>query len=175
MNKKILFASLMTLSSLPITLISSATITTKNKSQNNKITQKQDINNPKTKYVIRIDNKEMIFNSKDEIVKYLVNKVNINHFIGKKEYKNYDGEIDMDPHKLNLVDFSKFRKAYKDIHGNYTDDLSSAIRSYLPEFAIVKRYYDHRNQPFKDEEDAKNSIIKNAIDDIVENISKYRF
>ena len=170
MNKKILFASLMTLSSLPITLISSATITTKNKSQNNKITQKQDINNPKTKYVIRIDNKEMIFNSKDEIVKYLVNKVNINHFIGKKEYKNYDGEIDMDPHKLNLVDFSKFRKAYKDIYGNYTDDLSSVIRSYLPEFAIVKRYYDHRNQPFKNDEDAKNSIIKNATDDIVENI-----
>ena len=62
MNKKILFASLITISSLPITLISSATITTKNKNQNNKIIQKQDINNSKTKYVIRIDNKEMIFN-----------------------------------------------------------------------------------------------------------------
>ena len=62
MNKKILFTSLITLSSLPITLISSAAITTKNKNQNNKITQKQDINNSKTKYVIRIDNKEMIFN-----------------------------------------------------------------------------------------------------------------
>ncbi|MDC8918181.1 hypothetical protein PR246_00535, partial [Metamycoplasma hyosynoviae] len=33
-----------------------------------------------------------------------------------------------------------------------------------------KRYYDHRNQPFKDEEDAKNSIIKNSTEDIVENI-----
>ncbi|WP_036444912.1 hypothetical protein, partial [Metamycoplasma hyosynoviae] len=108
--------------------------------------------------------------SKDEIVKYLVEKVNVNHFIGKKELKDFDGQIDMDPIKLNPVDFSKIKRAYKDIHGNYTDDLSSVIRSYLPEFAIVKRYYDHRNQPFKDEENAKNSIIKNSTEDIVENI-----
>lgn len=177
MNKKILFASFIALSSLPIALISTKTSNLKvvNKTNSNKIENKlidnhKNINNVKTKYVIRIDGKEMIFNSKDEIVKYLVNKVNINHFIGKKEYKNYDGEINMDSNKLNLVDFSKFKKAYKDIYENYTDDLSSVIRSYLPEFAIVKRYYDHRNQPFKDEEDAKNSIIKNATDDIIENV-----
>ena len=177
MNKKILFASFITLSSLPISLISTKTSNLKvvNKTNSNKIENKlidkhKNITNAKTKYVIRINGKEMIFNSKNEIVKYLVNKVNINHFIGKKEYKNYDGEIDMDSSKLNLVDFSKFKKAYKDIYGNYTDDLSSVIRSYLPEFAIVKRYYDHRNQPFKDEEDAKNSIIKNATDDIIENL-----
>lgn len=84
--------------------------------------------------------------------------------------KNYDGQIDMDPNKLNLVDFSKMKKAYKDIHGNYSDDLDSVIRSYLPEFAIVKRYYDHRNQPFKDPEAAKNSIIQNSADDIVDNL-----
>ena len=177
MNKKILFTSFITLSSLPIALISTKTSnlkindkTNSNKIENKLIDNHKNITNVKTKYVIRIDGKEMIFNSKDEIVKYLVNKVNINHFIGKKEYKNYDGEIDMDSNKLNLVDFSKFKKAYKDIYGNYTDDLSSVIRSYLPEFAIVKRYYDHRNQPFKDEEDAKNSIIKNATDDIIENV-----
>ena len=177
MNKKILFASFITLSSLPISLISTKTSNLKvvNKTNSNKIENKlidnhKNITNVKTKYVIRINGKEMIFNSKDEIVKYLVNKVNINHFIGKKEYKNYDGEIDMNSNKLNLVNFSKFKKAYKDIYGNYTDDLSSVIRSYLPEFAIVKRYYDHRNQPFRDEEDAKNSIIKNATDDIIENV-----
>lgn len=177
MNKKILFASFIAFSSLPIALISTKTSNLKvvNKTNSNKIENKlidnhKNITNVKTKYLIRIDGKEMIFNSKDEIVKYLVNKVNINHFIGKKEYKNYDGEIDMNSNKLNLVDFSKFKKAYKDIYGNYTDDLSSVIRSYLPEFAIVKRYYDHRNQPFKDEEDAKNSIIKNATDDIIENV-----
>lgn len=177
MNKKILFASFITLSSLPIALISTKTSNLKvvdktnfNKIENKLIDKRKNIANVKNKYVIRIDGKEMIFNSKDEIVKYLVNKININHFIGKKEYKNYDGEINMDSNKLNLVDFSKFKKAYKDIYGNYTDDLSSVIRSYLPEFAIVKRYYDHRNQPFKDEEDAKNSIIKNATDDIIENV-----
>ena len=177
MNKKILFTSFITLSSLPIALISTKTSnlktndkTNSNKNENELIDKQKNITDLKTKYVIRIDGKEMIFNSKDEIVKYLVNKININHFIGKKEYKNYDGEIDMNSKKLNLVDFSKFKKAYKDIYGNYTDDLSSVIRSYLPEFAIVKRYYDHRNQPFKDEEDAKNSIIKNATDDIIENV-----
>lgn len=177
MNKKILFTSFITLTSLPIALISTKTSnlkindkTNSNKNENELIDKQKNITDVKTKYVIRINNKEMIFNSKDEIVKYLVNKININHFIGKKEYKNYDGEIDMNSNKLNLVDFSKFKKAYKDIYGNYTDDLSSVIRSYLPEFAIVKRYYDHRNQPFKDEEDAKNSIIKNATDDIIENL-----
>ncbi|MDC8913539.1 hypothetical protein PR248_00565 [Metamycoplasma hyosynoviae] len=174
MNKKILFGVLGSLTLLPITLISTSTsqINKKidNKERLNQFNNKQSISSTKTKYVMKIDGKEMIFNSKDEIVKYLVNKVNINHFIGKKEYKDYDGQIDMDPNKLNPVNFSKFKRAYKDIHGNYTDDLSSVIRSYLPEFAIVKRYYDHKNQPFKDEEDAKNSIIKNATEDIVENI-----
>ena len=112
----------------------------------------------------------MTFDSKEEIYKYLVNRVQVNGYLGKKEYKNYDGQIDMDPNKLNLVDFSKMKKAYKDIHGNYSDDLDSVIRSYLPEFAIVKRYYDHRNQPFKNPEAAKNSIIQNSADDIVDNL-----
>ncbi|WP_036444093.1 hypothetical protein, partial [Metamycoplasma hyosynoviae] len=174
MNKKILFGVLGSLTLFPITLVSTSTVRINkkidNKEKSNQFDKKQSISSTKTKYVIKIDGKEMIFDSKDEIVKYLVEKVNVNHFIGKKELKDFDGQIDMDPNKLNPVDFSKIKRAYKDIHGNYTDDLSSVIRSYLPEFAIVKRYYDHRNQPFKDEEDAKNSIIKNSTEDIVENI-----
>ncbi|MDC8937588.1 hypothetical protein PR243_03270 [Metamycoplasma hyosynoviae] len=174
MNKKILFGVLGSLTLFPITLVSTSTVRINkkidNKEKSTQFNKKQSISSTKTKYVIKIDGKEMIFDSKDEIVKYLVEKVNVNHFIGKKELKDFDGQIDMDPNKLNPVDFSKIKRAYKDIHGNYTDDLSSVIRSYLPEFAIVKRYYDHRNQPFKDEEDAKNSIIKNSTEDIVENI-----
>ncbi|MDC8900556.1 hypothetical protein PR259_03110, partial [Metamycoplasma hyosynoviae] len=174
MNKKILFGVLGSLTLFPITLVSTSTVQINkkidNKEKSTQFNKKQSISSTKTKYVIKIDGKEMIFDSKDEIVKYLVEKVNVNHFIGKKELKDFDGQIDMDPNKLNPVDFSKIKRAYKDIHGNYTDDLSSVIRSYLPEFAIVKRYYDHRNQPFKDEEDAKNSIIKNSTEDIVENI-----
>ncbi|MDC8916182.1 hypothetical protein PR240_00445 [Metamycoplasma hyosynoviae] len=174
MNKKILFGVLGSLTLFPITLVSTSTVQINkkidNKEKSNQFDKKQSISSTKTRYVMKIDGKEMIFDSKDEIVKYLVEKVNVNHFIGKKEFKDFDGQIDMDPNKLNPVDFSKIKRAYKDIHGNYTDDLSSVIRSYLPEFAIVKRYYDHRNQPFKDEEDAKNSIIKNSTEDIVENI-----
>ncbi|KDE42857.1 hypothetical protein NPL1_02375 [Metamycoplasma hyosynoviae] len=174
MNKKILFGVLGSLTLFPITLVSTSTVLINkkidNKEKSTQFNKKQSISSTKTRYVIKIDGKEMIFDSKDEIVKYLVEKVNVNHFIGKKELKDFDGQIDMDPNKLNPVDFSKIKRAYKDIHGNYTDDLSSVIRSYLPEFAIVKRYYDHRNQPFKDEEDAKNSIIKNSTEDIVENI-----
>ncbi|MDD1376480.1 hypothetical protein PT316_02615, partial [Metamycoplasma hyosynoviae] len=174
MNKKILFGVLGSLTLFPITLVSTSTVQINkkidNKEKSNQFDKKQSISSTKTRYVMKIDGKEMIFDSKDEIVKYLVEKVNVNHFIGKKELKDFDGQIDMDPNKLNPVDFSKIKRAYKDIHGNYTDDLSSVIRSYLPEFAIVKRYYDHRNQPFKDEEDAKNSIIKNSTEDIVENI-----
>ena len=121
MNKKILFTSFITLTSLPIALISTKTSnlkindkTNSNKNENKLIDKQKNITDVKTKYVIRIDGKEMIFNSKDEIVKYLVNKININHFIGKKEYKNYDGEIDMNSNKLNLVDFSKFKIYHND-------------------------------------------------------------
>jgi len=120
MNKKILFTSFITLSSLPIALISTKTSnlktndkTNSNKNENELIDKQKNITDLKTKYVIRIDGKEMIFNSKDEIVKYLVNKININHFIGKKEYKNYDGEIDMNSNKLNLVDFPNLKKLIK--------------------------------------------------------------
>ena len=175
MNKKLLLGTLTSLPILPVVLLSTSAINNK-KIENNNINKNSMIKsqtirqNSKLKYVITIDNQEMTFDSKEEIYKYLVNRVQVNGYLGKKEYKNYDGQIDMDPNKLNLVDFSKMKKAYKDIHGNYSDDLDSVIRSYLPEFAIVKRYYDHRNQPFKDPEAAKNSIIQNSADDIVDNL-----
>ena len=175
MNKKLLLGTLTSLPILPVVLLSTSAINNK-KIENNNTNKSSMIKNQtvrqnsKLKYVITIDNQEMTFDSKEEIYKYLVNRVQVNGYLGKKEYKNYDGQIDMDPNKLNLVDFSKMKKAYKDIHGNYSDDLDSVIRSYLPEFAIVKRYYDHRNQPFKDPEAAKNSIIQNSADDIVDNL-----
>lgn len=175
MNKKLLLGTLTSLPILPVVLLSTSAINNKkienNNTNKNSMIKNQTVRqNSKLKYVITIDNQEMTFDSKEEIYKYLVNRVQVNGYLGKKEYKNYDGQIDMDPNKLNLVDFSKMKKAYKDIHGNYSDDLDSVIRSYLPEFAIVKRYYDHRNQPFKDPEDAKNSIIQNSADDIVDNL-----
>ena len=176
MNKKLLLGTLTSLPILPVVLLSTSAINNKkiennNTNKNSMIKKNQTVRqNSKLKYVITIDNQEMTFDSKEEIYKYLVNRVQVNGYLGKKEYKNYDGQIDMDPNKLNLVDFSKMKKAYKDIHGNYSDDLDSIIRSYLPEFAIVKRYYDHRNQPFKDPEAAKNSIIQNSADDIVDNL-----
>ena len=175
MNKKLLLGTLTSLPILPVVLLSTSAINNKkienNNTNKNSMIKNQTVRqNSKLKYVITIDNQEMTFDSKEEIYKYLVNRVQVNGYLGKKEYKNYDGQIDMDPNKLNLVDFSKMKKAYKDIHGNYSDDLDSVIRSYLPEFAIVKRYYDHRNQPFKDPEAAKNSIIQNSADDIVDNL-----
>ena len=175
MNKKLLLGTLTLLPILPVVLLSTSAINNKkienNNTNKNSMIKNQTVRqNSKLKYVITIDNQEMTFDSKEEIYKYLVNRVQVNGYLGKKEYKNYDGQIDMDPNKLNLVDFSKMKKAYKDIHGNYSDDLDSVIRSYLPEFAIVKRYYDHRNQPFKDPEAAKNSIIQNSADDIVDNL-----
>lgn len=175
MNKKLLLGALTSLPILPVVLLSTSAINNKkienNNTNKNSMIKNQTVRqNSKLKYVITIDNQEMTFDSKEEIYKYLVNRVQVNGYLGKKEYKNYDGQIDMDPNKLNLVDFSKMKKAYKDIHGNYSDDLDSVIRSYLPEFAIVKRYYDHRNQPFKDPEAAKNSIIQNSADDIVDNL-----
>lgn len=175
MNKKLLLGTLTSLPILPVVLLSTSAINNKkienNNTNKNSMIKNQTVRqNSKLKYVITIDNQEMTFDSKEEIYKYLVNRVQVNGYLGKKEYKNYDGQIDMDPNKLNLVDFSKIKKAYKDIHGNYSDDLDSVIRSYLPEFAIVKRYYDHRNQPFKDPEAAKNSIIQNSADDIVDNL-----
>ena len=175
MNKKLLLGTLTSLPILPVVLLSTSAINNKkienNNTNKNSMIKNQTVRqNSKLKYVITIDNQEMTFDSKEEIYKYLVNRVQVNGYLGKKEYKNYDGQIDMDPNKLNLVDFSKMKKAYKDIHGNYSDDLDSVIRSYLPEFAIVKRYYDHRNQPFKDPEEAKNSIIQNSADDIVDNL-----
>ena len=173
--KKLLLGTLTSLPILPVVLLSTSAINNKkienNNTNKNSMIKNQTVRqNSKLKYVITIDNQEMTFDSKEEIYKYLVNRVQVNGYLGKKEYKNYDGQIDMDPNKLNLVDFSKMKKAYKDIHGNYSDDLDSVIRSYLPEFAIVKRYYDHRNQPFKDPEAAKNSIIQNSADDIVDNL-----
>ena len=175
MNKKLLLGTLTSLPILPVVLLSTSAINNKkienNNTNKNSMIKNQTVRqNSKLKYVITIDNQEMTFDSKEEIYKYLVNRVQVNGYLGKKEYKNYDGQIDMDPNKLNLVDFSKMKKAYKDIHGNYSDDLDSVIRSYLPEFAIVKRYYDHRNKPFKDPEAAKNSIIQNSADDIVDNL-----
>ena len=175
MNKKLLLGTLTSLPILPVVLLSTSAINNKkienNNTNKNSMIKNQTVRqNSKLKYVITIDNQEMTFDSKEEIYKYLVNRVQVNGYLGKKEYKNYDGQIDMDPNKLNLVDFSKMKKAYKDIHGNYSDDLDSVIRSYLPEFAIVKRYYDHRNQPFKNPEAAKNSIIQNSADDIVDNL-----
>lgn len=175
MNKKLLLGTLTSLPILPVILLSTSAINNKkienNNTNKNSMIKNQTVRqNSKLKYVITIDNQEMTFDSKEEIYKYLVNRVQVNGYLGKKEYKNYDGQIDMDPNKLNLVDFSKMKKAYKDIHGNYSDDLDSVIRSYLPEFAIVKRYYDHHNQPFKDPEAAKNSIIQNSADDIVDNL-----
>ncbi|ACF07361.1 Uncharacterised protein [Metamycoplasma arthritidis] len=175
MNKKILLSALMPLAFVPAALLSTSSPISKKlagpESNKNLASQNQSTRqNSKLKYAITIDNKEMTFDSKEDIYKYLLNKVQVNGYIGKKEYKNYDGQIDMDPNKLNLVDYSKMKKAYRDIHGNYSDDLDSVIRSYLPEFAIVKRYYDHRNQPYKEMEDAKNSIIKNSTDDIVDNL-----
>ncbi|ACF07351.1 Uncharacterised protein [Metamycoplasma arthritidis] len=172
MNRKILLGTLTSLTLLPTILLSASTsINSKNEKTNN-LAVKNNVSRPKTKvkYAINIDNKEMIFDSKERIYDYLSNKIQINGYLGKKEYKNYDGQINMDPNKLNSVDFAKIKKAYKDIHGNYTDNLDTVIRSYLPEFAIAKRYYDHRNRPFKDAEDAKNSIIQNSTDDIVDNL-----
>ncbi|EPL05685.1 hypothetical protein CP02DC14_1172, partial [Chlamydia psittaci 02DC14] len=70
---------------------------------------------------------------------------------GKYEYKDYDGRININPEMFNYFDVSKLKSAYKDIYGNYTDDKEAVIRSYLPEFAIVKRYYDHTNKSFKNQ------------------------
>ncbi|MDI3048136.1 hypothetical protein QJ130_03270, partial [Metamycoplasma hyosynoviae] len=83
MNKKILFGVLGSLTLFPITLVSTSTVRINkkidNKEKSNQFDKKQSISSTKTKYVIKIDGKEMIFDSKDEIVKYLVEKVNVNH------------------------------------------------------------------------------------------------
>ena len=121
------------------------------------------------KYTIILDNKEMIFDSKEEIVFYLLNQIKINRFLGKYEYKDYDGRININPEKFNYFDVSKLKNAYKDIYGNYTDDKESVIRSYLPEFAIVKRYYDHTDKPFINSKDAIDSILANCTNNLVDN------
>ncbi|GAA8716640.1 hypothetical protein oki361_23250 [Helicobacter pylori] len=111
----------------------------------------------------------MIFDSKEEIVFYLLNQIKINRFLGKYEYKDYDGRININPEKFNYFDVSKLKNAYKDIYGNYTDDKESVIRSYLPEFAIVKRYYDHTDKPFINSKDAIDSILANCTNNLVDN------
>ena len=169
---KMLAMNLSALTTLPISMCSCLAKNEDkkaNKYEKNEINMFND-NKEIKKYIINFDNKEMVFDSKKEIISYLINMIKIDRFLGKYEYKDYDGRININPEMFNYFDVSKLKSAYKDIYGNYTDDKEAVIRSYLPEFAIVKRYYDHTNKSFKNQKDAIDSILENSTNSLVDNL-----
>ncbi|AZZ65701.1 hypothetical protein DMC14_002830 [Metamycoplasma phocicerebrale] len=141
-----------------------------NNSQKNINLKSNSEEHDNTKYTIEIDGKQLIFNSKSEIQDYLTNKIKINRFVGKKEYSNFDWQINMDSNLLNEVDYSKIKPLYKDANGNSVTSQKLAIDSYLPDYAFVEKYFDHAGREFDNPEDAKNSISNNIDKDIVENL-----
>lgn len=92
MNKKLLLGTLTLLPILPVVLLSTSAINNKkienNNTNKNSMIKNQTVRqNSKLKYVITIDNQEMTFDSKEEIYKYLVNRVQVNGYLGKKNIK----------------------------------------------------------------------------------------
>ncbi|MCV3753416.1 hypothetical protein OF364_01115 [Mycoplasma enhydrae] len=76
----------------------------------------------------------------------------------------------MDKSYVNLYDSSKIKPAYKNIYNNYVPDKQSAISTYLDESDIIKRYLDLYGNEYKNEPEAKKSILDNYDRNTINNL-----
>lgn len=133
-------------------------------SNNQVIKSKNKVATKNIYYVIKLGNKEHKFKSKKEILKFIMDNYQIKSktFIGEKRILNDQMVLDTNSDTTFGYKGIKTFPAYKDIYDNYVDNKNLMINSYIPNYAIYRRYYDLNNNEFETKEDAINSIIKNV-------------
>ncbi|ADE19625.1 hypothetical protein [Mycoplasma crocodyli] len=114
------------------------------------------------RFIINVNNDEKVFDSRKDILKYFMknNIVQNVPIIGEKKYKNEYNELQIDNDCATTLENKKLHPAYKEINSGYVHSPQMAALSYIPEYAIVKRYEDNLGNKYREKDAAIESMKK---------------